>query len=92
MTTSPWTTADMPDQTGRTVVVTGGNSGLGFETRKAFAERGATVVMAARDEGRGLAAAGRLSGQVDVLRLDLAHLDSVRAFAAEVAGRRSACW
>ena len=87
MTTSPWTTADMPDQTGRTVVVTGGNSGLGFETCKAFAERGATVVMASRDEGRGRVAADRLSGRVDVLRLDLADLDSVRAFAAEMAGR-----
>jgi len=88
MTTPPaWTTADMPDQTGRTVVVTGGNSGLGFETCKAFAERGATVVLASRDEERGRAAAARLPGRVDVLRLDLADLDSVRVFAAELVGR-----
>ncbi len=93
MTTPPevparWTTAAMPDQTGRTVVVTGANSGLGYETCKAFAERGATVVMAVRDEERGRAARDRLGGRgLDVVRLDLADLDSVRVFAAELVGR-----
>ncbi|WP_026360624.1 oxidoreductase [Amycolatopsis nigrescens] len=90
MSTSPatggrWTAADMPDQTGRTAVVTGANSGLGFETCRALAARNATVIMAVRDLGKGRAALASLrtqgSGRLEVARLDLADLDSVRAFA-----------
>jgi NAD(P)-dependent dehydrogenase (short-subunit alcohol dehydrogenase family) len=80
--TTPWTTADIPDQTGRTVVVTGGNSGLGLETARALAAAGATVVLAVRDVARGEQAAAGLPGEVEVRRLDLADLSSVRAFAA----------
>ena len=76
-----WTTADIPPQTGRTVVVTGGNSGLGLATARALAAAGARVVLAVRDTTRGAQAAAGLPGQVEVRRLDLADLTSVRAFA-----------
>ncbi|WP_341721028.1 oxidoreductase [Micromonospora sp. FIMYZ51] len=81
-----WTYDDVPDQRGRTAVVTGANSGLGFETARLLVGRGARVVLACRDQGRGAAAAERIreqfpAGQVDVVRLDLADLDSVAAFA-----------
>ena len=48
-----WTTADIEDQTGRVAIVTGGNSGIGFEAAKALAIKGATVVVASRSKGRG---------------------------------------
>ena len=77
-----WTTQDIPDQHGRVAVVTGANTGLGFETAKALAGRGATVVLAVRDVGKGAAAAGRMAGDVTVQRLDLASLGSVHLAAA----------
>ncbi|HEY2059473.1 MAG TPA: oxidoreductase [Amycolatopsis sp.] len=81
----------IPDQSGRTVVVTGANSGLGYETCRVLAGRGAHVVMASRDEGRGRAALGRLraeaTGETEMLRLDLADLASVREFAATLGAR-----
>jgi NAD(P)-dependent dehydrogenase (short-subunit alcohol dehydrogenase family) len=80
--TTPWTTADIPSQAGRTVVVTGGNSGLGLETARALAAAGAHVVLAVRDVSRGEQAAAGLPGSVEVRRLDLADLSSVREFAA----------
>ncbi|KQS57136.1 oxidoreductase [Geodermatophilus sp. Leaf369] len=79
---TPWTTADIPDQAGRTVVVTGANSGLGLATSRALAAAGARVVMAVRDTERGGAAARSITGDVEVRRLDLADLASVREFAA----------
>jgi NAD(P)-dependent dehydrogenase (short-subunit alcohol dehydrogenase family) len=80
--TSSWTTADIPSQAGRTVVVTGGNSGLGLATARALAAAGARVVLAVRDPARGQQAAAGLPGEVEVRRLDLADLSSVREFAA----------
>jgi NAD(P)-dependent dehydrogenase (short-subunit alcohol dehydrogenase family) len=77
-----WTAADLPSQAGRTVVVTGANSGLGLVTARELARAGASVVLAVRDESRGQAAAATIDGEVAVRRLDLADLDSVRAFAA----------
>ena len=77
-----WTTQDIPDQHGRVAVVTGANTGLGFETAKALAGRGATVVLAVRDVDKGAAAAGRMAGDVTVQRLDLASLGSVHLAAA----------
>jgi NAD(P)-dependent dehydrogenase (short-subunit alcohol dehydrogenase family) len=78
---TPWTTADIPSQAGRTVVVTGGNSGLGLATARALAAAGARVVLAVRDPARGQQAATGLPGEVEVRRLDLADLSSVRDFA-----------
>jgi NAD(P)-dependent dehydrogenase (short-subunit alcohol dehydrogenase family) len=78
----PWTVQDMPDQTGRTIIVTGGNAGLGLEVVRAFAKRGASVIIACRDLDKGRRAAEQLEGaDVDVRKLDLADLASVRAFA-----------
>lgn len=86
-----WTTADMPDQTGRTVLITGANSGLGLRSAEALARAGAQVLLACRDEARGKAALeavrGLATGAEPVLvRLDLADQASVKDAAAEVAG------
>jgi NAD(P)-dependent dehydrogenase (short-subunit alcohol dehydrogenase family) len=78
---TPWTTAQIPDQTGRTFVVTGASSGLGRQTTLALAAAGARVVLAVRDRGRGKAVARTVEGDVEVRLLDLADLSSVRAFA-----------
>jgi NAD(P)-dependent dehydrogenase (short-subunit alcohol dehydrogenase family) len=77
-----WTIDDIPAQTGRTAVVTGATSGLGLATARALAGAGARVVLAVRDPDRGAAVAADLPGGVEVRRLDLADLESVRAFAA----------
>ncbi|MEV0694692.1 oxidoreductase [Streptomyces sp. NPDC050388] len=82
-----WSTADIPDQRGRTALVTGGSSGLGLETARTLADRGAHVILACRDIGRGRAAAARIGGRAEVVRLDLASLDSVREAAAVVRRR-----
>ncbi|MFB6220200.1 MAG: oxidoreductase [Halolamina sp.] len=84
--TPDWGLADMPDQSGRTVVITGANSGLGYAATEAFARRGADVVMACRSVERGREAAegirlGTGDGSLTVMELDLANLDSVRTFA-----------
>ena len=79
---SRWTAADLPDMTGRTVVVTGANSGLGAIAARELARVGARVVLAVRDTARGEAAAATMAGTTEVRALDLADLASVRAFAA----------
>jgi NAD(P)-dependent dehydrogenase (short-subunit alcohol dehydrogenase family) len=79
--TGGWDVADLPDQRGRTVVVTGASSGLGRATAAAFARAGAHVVLAVRDPERGQRAAAGMTGSTEVRRLDLADLASVRAFA-----------
>jgi NAD(P)-dependent dehydrogenase (short-subunit alcohol dehydrogenase family) len=79
--TERWTAADLPDLTGRTVVVTGANSGIGLVTARELARVGAHVVLAVRDEARGRSAAETFSGSWEVRRLDLADLASVRSFA-----------
>ncbi len=84
-TTQRWTAANMPDLTGRTVIVTGANSGLGYCTAQALAHNGASVTMAVRDVAKGEQAKqtmGRLRGTLDVQQLDLSDLASVRAFSA----------
>lgn len=82
-----WTERDVPDQRGRMAVVTGANTGLGFETARVLAERGASVVLAVRDTEKGRQAAARMIGDVTVQALDLTSLDSVRAAAAELRDR-----
>ena len=71
----------IPDQTGRTMIVTGGSSGIGKVVATALAARGARVVIGVRDVERGRAAAAAMPGHVDVRRLDLGSLASIRAFA-----------
>ncbi|WP_320782607.1 oxidoreductase [Streptomyces sp. CRN 30] len=82
-----WNTGDIPDQTGRTAVVTGANSGIGYVTARELARRGARVVLACRSEARGTEAGDRLAREVpgaraEFVRLDLGDLNSVREFAA----------
>ncbi|HET9081563.1 MAG TPA: oxidoreductase [Trebonia sp.] len=81
---SGFTAADLPDLTGRTAIVTGASSGLGLETGKALAAHGARVILAVRNEAKGRQAAELMPGPgtTEVRLLDLASLDSVRAFAA----------
>ncbi|MBE1495923.1 NAD(P)-dependent dehydrogenase (short-subunit alcohol dehydrogenase family) [Amycolatopsis lexingtonensis] len=80
-----WTADRIPDQHGRVAVVTGANSGLGLVTATELARRGAHVVLAVRDTAAGERAARRIDGGTEVRELDLASLDSVRAFAAKLA-------
>ncbi len=84
-----WTTTDVPDQTGRTAVVTGGNTGLGFHVARVLAARGARVVIACRDTRKGADAAAKIAAasEPDVVRLDLTSLDSVREAAAGLRSR-----
>jgi NAD(P)-dependent dehydrogenase (short-subunit alcohol dehydrogenase family) len=84
-----WTTADIPDQAGRVAVITGANTGLGYETALALAERGAHVVLAVRNLDKGKDAAARIAaksprGEVALQELDLTSLDSVRAAARQL--------
>ena len=83
---SRWTTQDMISQEGRTIVVTGANSGVGFEAAKGLAGAGAHVVLAVRDTTKGRDAASRIDGSTEVRELDLADLASVRSFAEETEG------
>ena len=81
----PWTTADIPDLSGRRVIVTGANSGIGLAATAQLMAHGAAVTMAVRDELKGRAAAALVddggAGSIEVARLDLADLASVRQFA-----------
>ena len=77
----------MPDQTGRTVLVTGGTSGLGLASATALAAAGARVLLTARDAGRGRRACELAGPNAELVELDLADLDSVHRAAADVRER-----
>jgi NAD(P)-dependent dehydrogenase (short-subunit alcohol dehydrogenase family) len=83
---SEWTAADLPSFAGRTVIVTGANSGLGEVTARELARVGAKVVLAVRNTAKGDAAASGMTGDVEVRKLDLQDLASVREFAEGVDG------
>jgi NAD(P)-dependent dehydrogenase (short-subunit alcohol dehydrogenase family) len=76
-----WTAADLPSFAGRTVIITGANSGLGAVTARELARSGAKIIMAVRNTGKGEAAAREITGEVEVRALDLQDLSSVRQFA-----------
>ncbi len=88
----PWTATDIPDQRGRTALITGANTGLGFEIARALASRGATVVLACRSMEKADAAAGRIaleapSATIDTVLLDQSSLAVTRAAAESVRAR-----
>lgn len=85
-----WTEEKVPDQSGRLAIVTGSNTGLGYDNARALAARGAKVVMAVRDTAKGEEAAARIrkltpGAEVAVHKLDLGSLASVRTAGAEIA-------
>lgn len=82
MSSSRWTSDDLPDLAGRTVVVTGANSGIGLVAARCLAGAGARVVLAVRDTAKGEEAAASIAGDTEVRALDLADLSSVREFAS----------
>jgi NAD(P)-dependent dehydrogenase (short-subunit alcohol dehydrogenase family) len=87
-----WTTADIPDQSGKVVVVTGGNGGLGLEVARELARRGAVVVIAARDAAKTAAARAAITAEIpqaslDVQPLDLASSGSVAEAASGILAR-----
>jgi NAD(P)-dependent dehydrogenase (short-subunit alcohol dehydrogenase family) len=84
-----WTSAEVPDQSGRIAIVTGANSGLGYDTAAVLADRGAHVVLAVRNLDKGKEAAGRIKAAspnavVTLQELDLTSLESVRKAADEL--------
>ncbi len=89
-----WTTNNIPDLTGKTAIVTGANSGIGYEAALALAAKGARVIMACRNIEKGEAAAQQIHSKypeaaLEVMALDLSDLASVRAFVADFTGRYS---
>ena len=88
MTNNNWTTNNIPDLTGKVAIVTGANSGIGWDTAVALAEKGATVIMACRNLVKSQAALDALktrvpNADVELMQLDLASQASVRQFADE---------
>lgn len=89
---SDWNATNIPDQSGRTAVITGANTGIGFETAAALAAKGADVVLAVRNLDKGADAAERITAATDgatvsVQQLDLSSLESVRVAADELKSR-----
>lgn len=89
-----WTVENISDQRGKVAIITGANSGIGFEAARALAQKGAQVVMACRDEKRGNDAAETIrreevAGEVEMMILDLGDLASVRRFVENFAQRHA---
>jgi len=88
MSSDKWTIKDIPNLNGKIIIVTGGNSGLGYEAVKAFARKNATVIMACRSVEKGEAAKKLIlditsKSHIEVMGLDLTDLDSIRSFVAK---------
>jgi NAD(P)-dependent dehydrogenase (short-subunit alcohol dehydrogenase family) len=81
-----WTAANLPDLSGQTVVVTGASNGLGVVDARELARVGARVILAVRDVAKGQVVANSITGTTEVRELNLADLESVRAFAAAWSG------
>jgi NAD(P)-dependent dehydrogenase (short-subunit alcohol dehydrogenase family) len=81
MTSNNWTAADLPDLSGRTVVVTGASSGLGISTTRELARAGARVALAVRNVAKGEEVARTVQGRTEVRHLELTSLASIREFA-----------
>lgn len=89
MTETDWTAENIPDLSGKTFIVTGANSGLGLETSRVLASKGARVIMTARNLKKGQAALESIKksypeADLELKSLDLADLSSVRSFAADI--------
>jgi NAD(P)-dependent dehydrogenase (short-subunit alcohol dehydrogenase family) len=87
-----WKYEDIPDQTGKTVIVTGANSGLGYEVAKMLARKGARVIMACRNLEKAEAAKAKILGEypkllLEIMKLDLSDLSSVRDFVKEFSAK-----
>ena len=92
-TSTRWTADDVPSQAGRTFIVTGANSGLGYVTTRELARHGAHVIMTARDRAKGERALEQLrtrrpDSSLEVRHLDLSDLESVKAFAQGILADR----
>ena len=92
MSNEKWTADAIPDQSGRVAIVTGANSGLGLETARALAGRGASVVLAVRNLEKGKDAVDAIradhpGADLEMQQLDLASLDSIRGAALEIRRR-----
>lgn len=92
MATKKWTAGDIAEQTGKTVLVTGANSGIGYQAALELARRGAHVLLGVRDKTKGAAAMSKLRREVPAASIELADLDmaslaSIRAFAASFTSR-----
>jgi NAD(P)-dependent dehydrogenase (short-subunit alcohol dehydrogenase family) len=86
-----WSESDIPDQSGRVAVVTGANNGLGYETARALAAKGANVIMVARDQRKASQARQRIlaaepAAAIEIVPLDLGNLASVAEAAAAITG------
>ncbi len=84
MNKEKWTTENISDLTGKVIIVTGGNSGLGYESVKVFAEKGAEVFMTSRSVEKGETAKksiGNVKGKIEVMQLDLMDFSSIQIFA-----------
>ena len=91
--TSKWTAENMPDQSGKVAIVTGANSGIGYEMARELARKGATVVMACRSQSRGETAVSQIrdenpNAKVELMLLDLGDLASLQGLEQQFLDRR----